>query len=53
MTMPEGPSRATSTTLRAPPKALVVGEASADAVRQVQSEGYFVQRVGDAGTGLE
>ena len=29
MTMPEGPSRATSTTLRAPPKALVVGEVAA------------------------
>ncbi len=45
MTRSPTPSRGTSTTLRAPPKALVVGRAGAEAealVRHVENEGYFV-----------
>lgn len=54
MTAPGIPSRATSTTLRAPPKALLVGQAGAEAlVRRIQQEGYYVQTAEQADLGLE
>lgn len=46
-------SPATSTTLRAPPKALVVGQAGAVVVRAIQGEGYFVQIAEEAQAALE
>jgi phosphoserine phosphatase RsbU/P len=46
-------SPATSTTLRAPPKALVVGHAGAEVLRAIQGEGYFAVTAEQAETGLE
>src|SRR5688572_74644 len=53
MTASELTSAATSTTLRAPPKALMVGQVGAEVVRHVQLEGYFVQAVEQADLALE
>ena len=53
MTASGMPAGATSTTLRAPPKALVVGHASAEVVRRVQGEGYYVHTAEQAELGLE
>jgi serine phosphatase RsbU (regulator of sigma subunit) len=53
MTEPVLP-QATSTTLRAPPKALVVGSANGEAlVRHIQAEGYFVHRSEHAEAGMQ
>ena len=53
MTASELTAAATSTTLRAPPKALMVGQVGAEVVRHVQLEGYFVQTVEQADLALE
>jgi phosphoserine phosphatase RsbU/P len=53
MTASEMTSAATSTTLRAPPKALMVGQVGAEVIRHVQLEGYFVHTVEQADLALE
>jgi serine phosphatase RsbU (regulator of sigma subunit) len=49
-----GVPQATSTTLRAPPKALLIGRAGREPLaRHVQQEGYFVHTADEADEGLE